>query len=531
MYDYVIVGAGSAGCVLAARLSEDPDVTVCLVEAGPADDSPNIHIPAMFGENFRTRYDWDYDSHEEPFLDRRRIYLPRGKVLGGTSSINAMLYLRSNKVDYDGWKQPGWSYDELLPYFKRSEDNERGASEYHGTGGPLTVSDGRSRNPMTTALVEAALEAGHPANDDFNGPVQDGFGFFQVTQRDGARCSTARAFLKPAMSRPNLTIETNLQVHRVLIERGRAIGVAGARLDEQITIHADREVILCSGAYNSPQLLMLSGIGPADLLTGLEIDVVLDHPEVGQNLQDHPLVPLIFTHPHPVSLLIGSEPEYVRQFFEEGRGPLTSNGPESGGFVRTVDGLDGPDVVYFAGPLMFADSGLSIPTAHAITYGPVMLTQQSRGSVTIIANEPTTKPKIQHNYYSTPADMETAVAGVRIGMDIARQKALAKYTTTHYQAPESNSDADVRLFIRRYTHSIFHGSGSCAIGKVVDPQLRVTGVEALRVADVSVMPTVGRGAPNASAIMIGEKAADLIRGVSTAHDTQATAAAASAKGA
>ncbi len=513
MYDYVIVGAGSAGCVLAARLSEDPDVSVCLVEAGPADDSDNIHIPAFFGENFRTRFDWDYDSHEEPFLDRRRIYLPRGRVLGGTSSINAMLYLRGNKVDYDGWGRRGWSYDELLPYFKRSEDNERGESEYHGAGGPLTVSDGRSNNPMTTALVEAALQAGHPSNDDFNGPAQDGFGFFQVTQRDGRRCSTARAFLHPAWDRPNLTVETSLQVHRVLLDNGRATGVTGMRHDQEITISAGREVILCSGAYNSPQLLMLSGIGPADLLTELGIPVSIDHPEVGRNLQDHPLVPLIFTHSQPVSLLIGSEPRYMQQFLKEGRGPLTSNGPESGGYVRTRGGLPAPDVVYFAGPLMFADSGLSIPTDHAITYGPVMLTPESRGMVTIISNDPTTKPKIQHNYYSTETDMETAVAGVRIGMEIARQQALAPFTQTAYQVPESDSDADVRRFIRHYTHSIFHGSGSCRIGKVVDDELRVLGIDGLRVADVSVMPSVGRGAPNASAIMIGEKAADLVRGV------------------
>ncbi len=512
MYDYVIVGAGSAGCVLAARLSEDPSVRVCLIEAGPSDDLETIHIPAAFGELFRTRVDWDYDSHEEPALRRRRIFLPRGRVLGGTSSINAMLYLRGNKLDYDSWGQPGWSYDELLPYFRRSEDNERGASYYHGAGGPMSVSDGRSRNIQSQAFLEAAGQAGWTANDDFNAGDQEGFGFFQVTQRDGRRCSTAVAYLHPAMDRPNLTVETNIQVQKVLTQGNRAVGVVGSRLDDEVVVRAEREVILCAGAYNSPQLLMLSGIGPADHLRMLGIDVVLDHPEVGRNLQDHPLVPLIFTHDQPVSLLIAEEPEYVRQFAEEGRGPLTSNGPEAGGFVRTRDGLSAPDVVYFSGPLMFADSGLGLPTGHAITYGPVMLTPRSRGEVTLDSNNPTTKPKIQHNYYQDEDDLRTALAGVRIGLDIARQKAMGPYHQAWLNAPASESDADLTEYIRGYTHSIFHGSSTCAIGKVVDPELRVMGIEGLRVADVSVMPTTGRGAPNASAIAIGEKAADLIAG-------------------
>lgn len=512
MYDYVIVGAGSAGCALAARLTEDPDVTVCVVEAGPPDTAEMIHIPAMFGELFRTKHDWDYDSHEEPGLGDRRIFLPRGKVLGGTSSINAMLYLRGNKIDYDGWNQPGWSYDELLPVFKRSEDNERGADEYHGAGGPLAVSDGRSRNISAKAIVDAALEAGYPFNDDFNGASQDGFGYFQVTQRGGRRCSTADAYLHPAAGRPNLTVETNFQVHRVLIENGRAVGVVGERFDEVSTIRAGREVILSAGAYNSPKLLMLSGVGPGDLLHRLGVDVVVDNPQVGANLQDHAFTPLIFTHSEPVSLLIAEDPKYHEQYMREGTGPLASNGPECGGYVRTKPGLPGPDIVFFAGPLMFPDSGLSIPSEHAVTYGPVLLTPHSRGRVSLVASDPTTKPKIEHNYFADPRDLETSAAGVRIAMEISRQKALAPYTSTAYQAPASDSDEDVRAFVRRRTHSIFHASGTCAIGQVVDPDLRVRGVEGLRVVDVSVMPLVGRGATNASAIVIGERAADFVRG-------------------
>jgi choline dehydrogenase len=305
-------------------------------------------------------------------------------------------------------------------------------------------------------------------------------------------------------------VETHLQVHRVLFEKGRAVGIIGERLDEEITLRAEREVILCSGAYNSPKLLMNSGVGPAGNLSMLGIPVVHDSPQVGQNLQDHAFVPLIFTHDEPVSLLIAEDPKYHREFEEHGTGPLTSNGPECGGFVRTRPGLEAPDVVYFSGPLMFPDSGLSIPTGHAITYGPVMLTPRSRGQVTLVASDPTTKPKIEHRYYSDDEDMVTAVQGVRIAMEIANQQALKPYTTNHHQAPASDSEADVCAFVRRRTHSIFHASGTCALGEVVDEKLRVRGVEGLRVADVSIMPTVGRGAPNASAIMIGERAADLI---------------------
>ena len=512
MYDYVIVGAGSAGCVLAARLTEDPAVSVCLVEAGPADTADNIHVPVAFGKIFRSSLDWDYDSHDEAQLNRRRVYLPRGRVLGGTSSINTMIYIRGNRADYDGWGQPGWSYAELLPYFKRSEDNERGASAFHGAGGPLAVSENRSRNPMSLAFVEAATEAGYAATDDFNGAEQEGFGLFQLTQRDGRRCSTAGAFLHPAMNRPNLTVETNVQVHRVLFDGGRAVGVAGRRLDEDLTFSAAREVILSAGAYNSPQLLQLSGVGPAGLLGALGIPVVLDQPLVGQNLQDHAMVPLVFSHSQPISLIAAGSPEDFQQFVTEGRGMLTSNGPECGGFIRTRDDLAAPDVEFLAAPVMFVDSGLAAPTGHAFTFGPSMITPRSRGSVLLASDDPTTKPNIRHNYFADEADLDDAVAAVRIGLEIARQKALAPYTEAHFEPPASESDADLRAFIRAYTHSIFHPAGTCAMGMVVDEHLRVRGVDGLRVVDASVMPTLIRGNPNAPTIAIAEKAADLIKG-------------------
>jgi choline dehydrogenase len=510
MYDYVIVGAGSAGCVLASRLSEDPDVRVCLIEAGPPDSSPNIHVPAAFSKLFRTHLDWDYDTHDEPFLGLRRIYLPRGRVLGGTSSLNTQIYIRGNRIDYDGWNQPGWSFDELLPYFLRSEDNERGASAYHGAGGPMRVAENRSRNPMSEAFVEAALQAGHPANDDFNGPQQDGFGFFQLTQRDGRRESTSTAFLHPAMARPNLTVETGLQVHRVLIEGGRATGVVGDRLGEEITLRAEREVVLAAGAYNSPQLLMLSGVGPAQMLAPLGLPVVVDQPMVGQGLQDHVLVPLIYAHDHPISMLAAGAPENVQRFMESGTGPLTCNGPEVGGFVRTRGDLPAPDVELLSAPVMFVDNGLGIPTGHALSFGPSMITPRSRGMVSLASDDPTTKPRIMHNYFADPADLDDAVAALRIALEIARQDALAPYCGTPFRVPESESAADLADYIRRYTHSIYHPTGTCAMGAVVDAELRVQGVEALRVADASVMPTIVRGNTNAPVIAIAERAADLI---------------------
>ncbi len=512
MNDYIIIGAGSAGCVLAARLSEDPNVKVCLIEAGPVDSHPNVHVPLGTGMLFRSRLDWDYDTHDEPFLNGRRLYLPRGRVLGGTSSMNGMVYMRGNPVDYDGWGQPGWAFDELLPYFKRAEDNERGPSAHHGVGGPLSVSEGRSNNPMSSAFVEAAVQAGFPANDDFNGPQQDGFGLYQLTQRDGKRCSSAVAYLHPALDRPNLTVETNVHVHRIIVEDGRACGIVGSRLDEEIEIRAEREVILSAGAYNSPQLLMLSGIGPSEELAPLGIPVLVDHPGVGRNLQDHPSVNLIYTHAQPISLLVAFEPQHVRQFEEEGRGPLTSNVPEAGGFVRTRGDLPAPDVQFHASPMMLVDGGLGAPTGHAISFGPCLLTPQSRGSISLASPDPTGKPRIRHNYYSDEADLEGVVAGLRIGMEIARQQALEPYTENAYLPPDSDSDADLRSFARRYTQTLFHPAGTCAMGSVVDAELRVRGVEALRVCDASVMPTLVRGNTNAPIIAMAEKAADLIRG-------------------
>jgi choline dehydrogenase len=519
-YDYVIVGAGSAGCVLAARLSEDPDVSVALIEAGPPDTLANIHVPIAFGQLFRTQVDWDYSTGAEPFADRRRIYLPRGKTLGGSSSTNSMVYIRGNRADYDGWLQAGcegWGFDELLPYFKRAEDNERGASELHGAGGPLTVSDDRAPNPITDAFLQACTQAGQPANEDFNGAEQDGFGRYQRTQRDGRRCSTAVAYLHPAMDRPNLTVETYMQVHRVLFEGERAVGVQAERLGEPYELRATRETLLCGGAYNSPQLLMLSGVGPAELLRTLQIPVVEDLCDVGQNLQDHPASGLTWTHDEPVSLLTALTEENVAAFAQEGRGPLTSNVAEAGGFIRSSPELDAPDIQFHAAPTLYVEEPV---LEHGFGVGPCLLTPASRGSVTLASPDPTAKPYIMHNYYAEDADMARMVQGVRVAIEIARQAALEPYTRRPYYIPASDSEQDLRAHIRRQTFTLYHPVGTCRMGadeqSVVDTELRVRGVRGLRVIDASVMPTVPRGNTNAPTIAIAERAADLIRGRATA---------------
>ncbi|MBV9820699.1 MAG: GMC family oxidoreductase N-terminal domain-containing protein [Actinobacteria bacterium] len=511
-FDYVIVGAGTAGCVLAARLSEDPDVSVCLIEAGPVDASDSITVPSAGGDLCRSQYDWDYDTHDEPHCNGRRLYLPRGRVLGGTSSLNGMVHIRGNRLDFDDWQQPGWSYADLLPYFRRCEDNERGASYYNGVGGPLPVAENRSRNPMSTAFVRAAVQAGHPPNEEFNGAEQDGFGYYQVTQRNGRRCSTATGYLHPVIDRPNLTVYTHLQVLRILLEDGRAAGVRCLQLSRQFDFRAAREVIVSAGTYNSPQLLMLSGIGPADHLAQFGIGVELDQPEVGRNLQDHPSCYLVYRHSQPVSLLSAREPEFVRQFTEEGRGPLTSNIPEAGGFVRTREGLPAPDVQFHTMPVMFLDGALGTPPEHGFSFGPCVLKPASRGEVLLASAEATAKPKIRHNYFADPSDLDTMVAGLRLGLAIGEQEAVAPYTETRYCYPDSDSDADLRAYARTHTQSIYHPVGTCAMGTVVDAELRVDGVAGLRVVDASVMPTVPRGNTNAPTVAIAERAADLISG-------------------
>jgi len=526
-YDYIVVGAGSAGCVLAARLSEDAEVKVLLLEAGPPDSEPGIHVPVAFSRLFKTPFDWDYSTEPEAHLDGRRIYHPRGRVLGGSSSINAMVYIRGNRADYDEWRDlgnPGWGYEDVLPYFKRAEDNERGASKYHGAGGPLSVSEGRSQNPLARAFVESAVAAGLPRNEDFNGQEQDGAGYYQVTQRNGRRCSAAVAYLHPAMSRPNLAVRTGTLVTRVIFEGRRAIGVEAVEEGKVVVHRAEREVILSGGAYNSPQLLMLSGVGPAAHLRAVGVRVLEDLP-VGENLQDHPGTILTWTTDQPVSLLTAESAENLDNFTTNGRGPLTSNVAESGGFVRTRPGLPAPDIQFHATPVMFLGEGLVPPPEHGHSIGPTLLKPESRGSVTLASADPAAKALIRANYFESENDMASMVAGVRLAMEIAAAPPLKDYRKGAYEVPASTSEEDVRSFIRRYCQTIYHPTGTCAMGAVVDPELRVRGLEGLRVVDASVMPTVVRGNTNAPTIMIGEKASDLIKKSTRAGATATRAAA------
>src|SRR3954470_18621420 len=487
MYDYVIVGAGSAGCVLAARLSEDPDVKVLLIEAGPPDTSDLVHIPAAFSALFRTQQDWDHMTAWEPGLNQRRIYLPRGRMLGGSSSMNAMIYIRGNRADYDEWAAQGatgWGYDDVLPYFKRAEDNERGENEWHGAAGPLRVSEGRARTRTCADFLEAADAFGLPANPDFNAAEQDGVGWYQVTQRDGKRGSAAVSYLHPSMGRPNLEVQTGCYALKVLFEGSRAVGVQVAHGSEVVDFRAEREVIVCGGAYNSPQILMLSGIGRPEELELLQIPVVAESRQVGMNLSDHPTAGVTYFCQDESSLKDALNDANLAMWMQ-GQGPLTSNIGENGGFARTRDDLPAPDVQFHMVPVVFEQEGLLAPPAHGFTLSACVLKPRSRGMVAVGTPDPTGKPFIVHGYYTDPEDMRAGVAGLRMVLDFVRQAPLSRYAETPHLAPADDDDATLEAFIRQTTQTIYHPVGTCRMGgddgSVVDPQLRVRGVEGLRV--------------------------------------------------
>jgi choline dehydrogenase len=514
MYDYVIVGAGSAGCVLAARLGEDRDVRVGVIEAGPPDTEPVLHMPLALAQLFHSRLDWGLWSEPEPGLAGRRGYLPRGRVLGGSSSTNYMIYMRGNRADYDEWAAmglPGWSYQEVLPYFKRSEDNQRGASYYHGVGGPLAVSNSRSVQPLVGACIDAAVDAGIGQTDDHNGPTQEGAGWFQVTQRDGRRCSTAVAYLHPAVEGGNVEVLTDALATRVLFEGGRAVGVEILRNNQLEAVRAEREVLVCAGAYHSPQLLLLSGIGPADELRALGIEPGVDLP-VGHNLQDHPDVSVVWLTGQE-SLRTAMTPENLALYEREGRGPLTSCVSEGGAFVRTSQGLQAPDIqLYFAGVGVSKDAGDPPVPEDGFSILSTLVKPSSRGRVTLRNRLPHVKPRIVHNYLTTDQDRRSMIDGTRIALQIAARPALGKLRRADFAVPGSDSDADILDFVQHRARTIYHPVGTCAMGAVVDAELRVQGVEGLRVVDASVMPTIPRGNTNAPTIMVAEKAADLVRG-------------------
>jgi len=514
-YDFVIVGAGSAGCTLAGRLSEDPKTRVLLLEAGTAREPFFARIPAGFSRLFRTRHDWAYETEPEPELAGRRLFMPRGKMLGGSGAMNAMVYIRGNPLDYDGWAAAGargWSYADVLPFFLQAEDQCRGAIPGHGVGGPLRIEDLRTVNPMSHAFVAACQEKGMAKNDDFNSGSQDGAGYYQVMQRGGRRWSAANGYLFPAMRRPNLVIRRGVLATRIVLEKERARGVEFVERGRRKTAIARREVVLAAGAIGSPQLLQLSGIGPGDELARLEIPIVRDAPGVGANLQDHPVCGVLYESKLPISLTAGESLGGFIEYFARGTGALSSNVAEAGAFVRSEPSLPAPDIQFHFGPVYHVDHGFVRPPGHGFTLGPTLVAPTSRGRLMIRSSDPAAAPRIYGNVLSQPSEMKTLLYGLKLARDIAGARAFDAYRGPEFMPGEAiKTDAQLEAFARAKVELLYHPCATCKMGEddlaVVDSELRVRGIAGLRVADASVMPIVPRGNTNAPTIMIAERCA------------------------
>jgi choline dehydrogenase len=520
-YDYVIVGAGSAGCVLANRLSEDPQARVLLIEAGGRDRSPKVKIPAAFPEQFHTKLDWDYATEPEPHVDGRELFVPRGKMLGGSSSMNAMLYVRGRPFDYDGWEAqgaPGWGYRDVLPYFLRSEDNACGASEFHGAGGPLAVSEQRSPRPVDRRLLAASEAAGIPRIADYNGPEQDGVSMFQVTQRNGRRFSAADAYLRPAMTRPNLEVRTKLPVQGVELDGDRAVGVRIARgRGGSEVVRANREVILSAGAIGSPQLLLLSGIGEESELRDAGVAPRHQLPGVGRNLQDHPFVTMIWEISGEDTLYGADKPRHLAEWLLRRSGKLTSTVAEVCAFTRTRGGLPAADIQFHMGPAYFEDHGAEEYDGHCIVIAPVLISPKARGQVWLRSADPRDKVRLVTNSLSEPEDVESMIAGMTLAREIAARDELREIVVKELKpGPGIEGREQLEADLRRRLMLIYHPVGTARMSDtdelaVVDSQLRVHGLQGLRVIDASIMPTIVGGNTNAPTIMIAERGADLIR--------------------
>jgi len=526
-FDFIVTGAGSAGCVMAARLSEDGKYRVLLLEAGGKDSNPWIHIPLGYAKLFNNpAVNWMFDSEPEEELENRTMYQPRGKVLGGTSSINGMIYMRGTPSDYDEWRQrgcEGWSWDDVLPYFRRAEDQSRGPSELHGVGGPLRVSDQPKHWPLADAMIEASRQAGLPANDDFNGPTQEGVGYYQTTTRDRRRGSTAVSYLRPAKGRQNLVIETRAHATKILIEQGRAVGVEYQTPSGKKSARATMEVIVSGGVYGSPQLLLLSGLGPAGQLQEFGIPVIRDMPGVGANLRDHFYLQMIYRCSQPVTVndFANSWPKKIAgavQYALNRSGTMAGNGMYCGAFARSDPRLERPDLQINMACWSTAErtrTGILPHPFPGFTMSPVHLRPDAIGHVALKSPDPLAPPLIKFNFFKTDYDRQALIAGMRLIRKICAQPALAAYTGAELEpGTQVQTDEEFIADIRHRGYSNLHPVGTCHMGHdttaVVDPQLRVYGVDGLRVVDASIMPSIVAGNTNAPTIMIAEKAATLV---------------------